>query len=156
MSTTFVWDRLYWADKDKGTEEPAGDDPIKIRPVPDDVADLKVAALPRLDPALLGEVKVYPPKSDPIKIRPVPDEVVDLEKKVKDDDLKEELQGIGITQINVYPPKSCASREKYPASKELSAVMAELRGTTPPTSSDHPLVVVAPAQNETNGENYVC
>ena len=52
------------------------------------------------------------PAGDPIKIRPVPDDVADLKKKVKDDDLKEKLQRIGITQVNVYPPKSCASWEK--------------------------------------------
>ncbi|CAB9531144.1 hypothetical protein SEMRO_3280_G346150.1 [Seminavis robusta] len=103
MTTPCVWVQLCWEDKDKEMEEPAGDDLIKIRPVPDDVADLKAAVLARLDSALLGEVKVY-------------------------------------------PPKSCASREKYQAGKELSAVMAELSGTTPPTSSDYPLVVVAPTQ----------
>lgn len=111
MDTTFVWARLYWEDKDKGTVKPAGEDPIKIRPVPKYVADLM--------------------------------------KKAKDDDLKEELQRTGITQFSVYPPKSCANQEKYPAGKQLSEVMAELKGT-PPTSPDHPLVVVSPAQNETN------
>ena len=55
-----VWVQFYY----KGQDEPEGQ-PIKIKPAPEDVADLKAVALPKLDPTELAEVFVYPPGTTP-------------------------------------------------------------------------------------------
>jgi hypothetical protein len=55
-----VWVQLYY----EGKREPEGQ-PIKITSKLDDVADLKAAVLPKLDPTELAEVFVYPPGTTP-------------------------------------------------------------------------------------------
>ena len=52
--------------------------------------------------------------------------------------------------IFVYPPKTCASKSHYKSGKPLKEVIDELKNKTPPTSDDHPLIVVAPSPP--NGE----
>ena len=87
------------------------------------------------------------PAGDPIKIKPVPDYVADLKKIIKENDLKEELQHTGITQINVYSPKTCANnRGRYKAGKPLTQLIDGMKDATPPTSDEHPLIVGAPQQ----------
>ena len=109
MSSSSVWVQLYY----KGNDEAEGN-PIKIRPIPEDVADLIEAA------------------------------------KAK---LKKELDHAGLTEIDVYPPKSSGDENKYKQGKKLGEVIQELKKKSPPTSDDHPLSVVAPRQQQqANGE----
>ena len=64
MSYSFVWTQLYYEGKDK----PVGN-PIKIRPIPEDVTDLaeavKAKLAPKIDNAPLDEIFVYPPDTSP-------------------------------------------------------------------------------------------
>ena len=55
-----VWVRLYYEGKDK----PEGQ-PVKIKPTPEDVADLKVVAFPGRDATFYAVVKLYPPGTEP-------------------------------------------------------------------------------------------
>ena len=99
MSSSSVWVQLYH----KGKDEPAGQ-PIKIKPAPEDVADLKAVVLPKLDPIELDKIFVYAPGTTR-----------------------------SFSQANTIRP-----------GKKLEQVIDELQNTTPPTSDDHPLIVVAP------------
>jgi hypothetical protein len=105
MSSPFVWVQLYY----KGKDEPEG---------------------------------------NPVKIRPIPEDVANLAETVKD---KLELDA-RLNLIFVYPPKSSGDENKYKSGKKLEEVIDELKNTTPPTSDDHPLVVVAPDPKQANGE----
>jgi len=60
MSSSSVWVQLYY----KGEDEPKGQ-PVKIKPAPEDIADLKAVVLPKLDPTELAEIFVYPPDTEP-------------------------------------------------------------------------------------------
>ena len=104
MSSSYVWVQLYYEGKDK----PKGSS-IKIRPIPEDVADLIEAA------------------------------------KAK---LKKGLDHAGLTEISVYPPKSSGNNSKYKPGKPLKEAIDELKTANPPTSNDHPLIVVAPAPQQ--------
>ena len=62
MSSSVVWVQLYY----NGTDNPEGD-PIKVSPVPDDVADLKGIVYPRKSKSLQhcdpDDLILFPPKS---------------------------------------------------------------------------------------------
>ena len=104
MSSSSVWVQLYY----KGEDEPKRQ-PVKIKPIPKNVGALKAVVLPKLDPAELAEVFVYPPDTEP-----------------------------PFSQANSIRP-----------GKKLVDWIDELKNATPPTSDDHPLIVVAPAPNPT-------
>ena len=112
MSSSYVWVQLYY----KGKDEPVG---------------------------------------NAIKIRPIPEDVADLARRLKENDLKNKLGHCDVDEIDIYPPKSSLDREKrYKPGKKLEEVIAEMENKkTPPTSDDHPLIVVAPApQQLANGK----
>ena len=64
MSSSFVWVQLYY----KGKDKPEGQ-PIKIKPIPEDVADLAEAAIAKLPNSLshcdAADLFVYPPDTKP-------------------------------------------------------------------------------------------
>ena len=104
------------------------------------------------------------PEGNPIKLRPIPEDVADLAKEVKKE-MGVALNHCDAAKLVVYPPKSSGDREKkYKPGKKLEEVIDELKNTTPPTSDDHPLIVVAPApqQQPANGKknsrfgSFVC
>ena len=96
-------------------------------------------------------------EGDPIFIKTAsldPPVIAALAEAVKDK-MAEELTHCSAAKLAVYPPKSCGDREKrYKPGKKLEEVIAELENkNTPPTSDDHPLIVVAPApQQLANGK----
>ena len=59
-----------------------------------------------------------------------------------------QLDPAALSEVNVYRPITCANRSRYKPGKPLKEVIDELKNTTPPTSDDHPLIVVAPAQQQ--------
>ena len=97
------------------------------------------------------------PEGDPIFIKTAsldPPVIAALAKEIKKE-MAEELTHCSAAKLVVYPPKSCGDREKrYKPGKKLEEVIAELENKkTPPTSDDHPLIVVAPAlQQLANGK----
>ena len=54
------------------------------------------------------------------------------------------LDPAALSEVNVYRPIACANRSRYKPGKPLKEVFDELKNRTPPTSDDHPLIVVAP------------
>ena len=64
MSSPFVWVQLYY----KGKDEPEGQ-PFKIKPTPEDVADLielaKAKLKPKIDYAPVDEISVFSPDTKP-------------------------------------------------------------------------------------------
>lgn len=62
MSSSLVWVQLYY----EGKDEPEGN-PIKIRPIPEDVADLAEAVKDKMAEELMhcsaAKLVVFPPKS---------------------------------------------------------------------------------------------
>ena len=114
MSSSYVWVQLYYEGKDK-------------------------------------------PKGSSIKIRPIPEDVADLARRLKENDLKNKLGHCDVDEIDIYPPKSSLDREKqYKPGKKLEEVIDELKNTTPPTSEDHPLIVVAPAPEQKPAKGKKC
>ncbi len=67
--------------------------------------------------------------------------------------MKNKLSHCDVDEIDIYPPKSSGDENKYKSGKKLEEVIAELeKKGTPPTSDDHPLIVVAPDPKQANGE----
>ncbi|CAB9525657.1 hypothetical protein SEMRO_1707_G292580.1 [Seminavis robusta] len=62
--------------------------------------------------------------------------------------MAEELMHCSPAKLVVYPPKDSVDGDenKYKSGKKLEEVIQELKKKTPPTSDDHPLIVVAPTR----------
>ena len=78
-----------------------------------------------------------------------------LIEEAKKNKLKEELDHAGYTEIFVYPPGTkppFSEQTCIKPGKKLAELIEELKDETPPTSDDHPLIVVAPPQQHANGK----
>ena len=87
-------------------------------------------------------------KGRPVEIEPIPRNIDALARRLKENDMKKELDHAGLTEISVYPPKSSGNNSKYKPGKPLKEAIDELKTANPPTSNDHPLIVVAPAPQQ--------
>ena len=90
-----------------------------------------------------------------IEIAEIPNgNISGLARRLKENHMKNDLSHCDRGRIRVYPPKSSGDENKYKSGKKLKEVIDELKNTTPPTSDDHPLIVVAPAppQKPANGK----
>ena len=93
------------------------------------------------------------PEGNPVEIEPIPKNIGALAKEVKKEELKKELDHAGLTEIDIYPPKSSDDENKYKSGKKLEEVIAELeKKRTPPTSDNCPLIVVAPDPKQADGK----
>jgi len=108
---------------------------------------------------LKGEDK---PTGNPVKIKPIPEDVDALARRLKDDDLKEDLQHCSRRTLFVYPPGTNVTavggpdKDHYKPGKKLFVLIEELENATPPTpidNDDHPLIVVAPGPRQQQQEN---
>ena len=97
------------------------------------------------EPVLVGEPDKIPTSAL--------EDVADLKGAVKDK-RQVDLSHCDAANLVVCPPKSSGDQKKCDSGKKLSEVMNELMNATPPTSDDHPLVVMAPAlqQQPQNGQ----
>ena len=95
------------------------------------------------------------PEGQPVEIEPITRNVGALKEAAKAK-LKKELDHAGLTEITVYPPgtTSFTKPNSIKPGKKLEEVIDELKDTTPPTSDDYPLIVVAPTpqQQPANGK----
>jgi hypothetical protein len=88
---------------------------------------------------------------DPVEIEPpLPKNIGALKTRLKENELREELQNCGLSGIKIYtpgtkPPFSLV--DSIPPGRKF----ADLTGT-PPTSDDHPLIVVAPDPKQADGK----
>ena len=93
------------------------------------------------------------PNGRPVETEPIPRNINALVKQLAKEELKKELDHAGLTEIDIYPPKSSDDENKYKSGKKLEEVIAELeKKRTPPTSDDYPLIVVAPDPKQTDGK----
>ena len=97
---------------------------------------------------------------DPVGIEPpFPKNIHDLKRRLKKDELKEELQNCGLSGIKIYPPRTkppFSESDSMRPDKLLEKVIDELKkNTTPPTSADHPLIVVAPPPKQAYGKKVL-
>ena len=83
------------------------------------------------------------PEGQPIKITPSPEDVADLKAVVLPRLNPLELAKIFVFSPGTTPPFPEANSIR--PGKKLVDLIEELKNTAPPTSDDHPLIVVAPA-----------
>ncbi|KAG7357625.1 hypothetical protein IV203_002318 [Nitzschia inconspicua] len=96
----------------------------------------------------------YKEKEEPegrvFKTKPVPDDVDALAKEVKEE-RRNTLSHCDATDLSVYSPGTkppFAQGNSIKPGKKLEELIEELKDETPPTSDDHPLVVVAPSPRQ--------
>eukprot|EP00339_Tiarina_fusa_P026794 CAMPEP_0117032336 /NCGR_PEP_ID=MMETSP0472-20121206/23187_1 /TAXON_ID=693140 ORGANISM="Tiarina fusus, Strain LIS" /NCGR_SAMPLE_ID=MMETSP0472 /ASSEMBLY_ACC=CAM_ASM_000603 /LENGTH=336 /DNA_ID=CAMNT_0004740945 /DNA_START=65 /DNA_END=1075 /DNA_ORIENTATION=- len=74
-----------------------------------------------------------------------------LARRLKENDMKKELDHAGLTEISVFSPRTkppFSQANSIRPGKKLVDLIDELENTTPPTSDDRPLIVVAPAPQQ--------
>jgi hypothetical protein len=84
-----------------------------------------------------------------------PPVIAALVKQAAKEELKKELDHAGLTEIYVYSPETkppFSEANSIRPGKKLVDLFEELKNTTPHTSDDHPLIVVAPARKQEDGK----
>lgn len=94
-------------------------------------------------------------EGNPVKIKEVNDidDIADLLVILRDKFLKKSLAHCDLNNVKVKA--GITHKETYNPGKEFKELIKELKSTGIPASSDHPLIVVAPAPRQHNDNSLI-